>query len=91
MEDAIDGGAETDEIADAGRVKESQAVHGRGDDGFPRVPHRGHGAGHIHQVHYLSAQDVAQGVGVGGQRQFRAFRGGFAYGFALHLCSMRRR
>ena len=56
--------------------------------GPPRVADRGHRGGQVHQVHHFSAEDVAQAIGVVGQRQFRVFGDRFAYRFALHKFEM---
>ena len=51
-----------------------------------RVAHGGHGARQIHQVHHLSAQHVAEPVGVVRQGEFHIF----GYGFPHRLSRERR-
>ena len=82
---AIHGRAQDDQLADADRVEKMQAIHGSGDHGPPGVAHSRHGAGQIDQVHDLAAEDVAQAVGIVGQRQLRVFGVRFANGLSFSI------
>src|SRR5690242_5185885 len=65
-------------------MEKMHAIDRGRDGGLAGMPYGSHGAREIHEVHYLSAEDVAEPVGIVRERQFGVFGNGLADGFAFH-------
>jgi len=67
------------------RVQKIHVIDGGRHHGASRMPYGRQRAREIHQVHDLPAENVAQPIGIIGERKLRIFRLRFTNGFALHL------
>jgi len=80
VEGAVDAGLEDEEIADADWCDEIKVIHRGSDDKGARVAAGGHGADEIHELHESPAEEVAEGIAVGGKDDLAAFGLGGADG-----------
>jgi hypothetical protein len=85
VEGAVYAGFEDEEFADADGGEEVEVIHGGGDGDGAGVAAGGHGADEIDILHEASAEEVAEGVGVGGEDDLGALGLGFGYGAGLGL------
>ncbi len=92
LEGAVDAGLEYEEFADADGGYEVEVVHGGRDGDGPGVAAGGHGADEVDVLHEASAEEVAEGVGVGGEDDFGAlglrFGDGAGDGLLDHASSL---
>ena len=72
LEGAVDAGLEDEEIADLDGGDEVEVIHGGGDGEGASVAAGGHSADEIDELHEASPEEVAEGVGVGGEDDLAA-------------------
>jgi hypothetical protein len=83
LEGAVDAGLEDEEVADADGGYEVEVVHGGGDGEGAGVAAGGHGSDEVDELHEAAAEEVAEGVGVGGEDDLAALGLRGAHGTGL--------